>query len=613
MKSRNSGVADNKTYKDQYHFNVTIPVKIEDMPSLDLDPKINATIKENPYASNVEIEGDEVVLQPDLSALFKAVGKKHKQGGMDVLLKPESFIFSDDKNLALTEDDHKLYEFDEGGKYKKSKSTPADVLKRNVDIKHYNTLVNNLADVNKDDLAKKSSARMLQKYIQTLGNIAYVQEAKKQFPDGIPSFSQGTAPVYNKDVKDEIMENKQYAKYGGPVKRYQAGGWKPPFLMDGPFTPQVNTPVQPEWIPPFMQQPMPFTTGPGWYTGRLNPNNYGTPLNKAATKTAVKAAVAKATSGVPESGVPESGVPPTTDVVLHPNFNLPDIFPQENPPSSTTESTTVSLHPPDVNGGQGIKRADWQFTPWQKLSQLYNWSQYATAKRYMPYRSRFQATYAEPSLLNPEQTIADVASQTNAQTRSLNTLNPILRNAQAQSIYGNYLDRVPGIRSQYDNQNAQITNQFRQYNNQIKNQETLQNMGNDQNYYQQSVIGQQNFDNLRSYLSNQAMNELFGDVSTNQQLAYNLLTQNNPAYGYDWRTGNFYRNKKSILDTASISSEDTFKNMVQQVQNLKNSGLSDQVISALVRGQYFKQAAPFFQEQSTPPPFGGWNPYQGTP
>ena len=161
---------------------------------------------------------------------------------------------------------------------------------------------------------------------------------------------------------------------------------------------------------------------------------------------------------------------------------------------------------------QGVKRADWQFTPWQKLSQAYNWGQYAGVQRYMPFRSRYNATYVDPALVNPEQTIGDIKGLSSQQLSQLNTLSPILRNAQAAQLFGSVQSQIPGIRSQYDNQNAQILNQTRQYNNQVKNNESLVNMGNDQQYYTQAVEGRKNFENMRTYTANQAMNNVMRDA-----------------------------------------------------------------------------------------------------
>lgn len=618
------GVADNRSYKNEYLFTDDTRIVGEDYPSIKKEPKINSTIKENPYRSNVEIEGGEIVLQPDLSALFKAKGKRHSQGGMDVLLKPESFVFSDFKGLEIKEDERELFELKEGGT-----NTPAQVLKKNIDIKHYNTLVNNLNDPYKDDLAKKSSAMMLEKYLQSLGNIAYIQEGKKGFPQGVPEFSMGTAPVYDTQVKDQIMENKQYMKAGGTTKNpYAQKGtivnkYGKSYIID-PITgkmslyeeslqPIVETnshsPSKPvdSWGP-WQGDKMPifqdrygvsnaadkFSRLKNWdtvvselgYKGLKNNkafqnwlynsspenreivnkwhNQYSKGPNAGMFDSKIGIRWASAINEIldktnqdkriPITGVPTLGTPP----------NL------KRMPGTQIQQQQPGPEVPDLNiTPQGSKQADWQFTPWQKLSHLYNGLQYANVKRYMPYRSRYNATYVDPALMNPEQAIGDLKGMANQQLSSIRTLNPILRNAQASNISGQVMNQAAGLRSQYDNQNAQILNQARMFNNQVKNNESLVNMGNDQTYYQQAVEGRKNFDNMRQFTANNLMNNILRDVETNQKLAYNLLTQNNPAYGYDWKTGNFYRNQKSILDTQSGTNEryNDLVNLVNQVSD----------------------------------------------
>lgn len=684
------GVANNKTYRDQYHFKDDFKVNGDEYPSINDPDKINQSIKENPYRSNVEIEGGEVVLQSDMTALFKANGKRHSQGGMDVYLRPDSFIFSDYKGLALNKADHKMMELKEGGNFNIANNTPAKVLKRNIDVKHYNTLVNNLGDPKQDDLAKKSSSLMLEKYINTLGNIAYIQEQKKSFPDGSPYFSNGSAPVYDTSVKDNVMESKQFAKYGGEISnpygnpKAQAGGWASTagrLVKNG--LPQQNK----DYLPPYTP-PMPQGYGTqkqleqqlreyNQVTGQSVPLNYKgllqarrdvmknypefvqyyykdqhMPINNSlydknpSLKNYTPDELLNTYQDLPKGArKPLYGnelidyqklnfqsqkeyddfikgrnpvkrgeqVVGYDDPSRRGRFYIPSVNSQQAPPNSPDVQDNIPI-PNQVNGdGQGQKKAPWEFTPWQKISQLYNWGQYADVKRYMPYRSRYNATFAEPSLLNPEQAVGDTKAMANQSMQALGSLNPILRNAQAAQNYGQALNQIPGIRAQYDNQNSQITNQFRQYNNQVKNNESMVNMQNDQNYYQQATTARANFDNMRTFTANNAMNNTMRDVETNQKLAYNMMTMNNPAYGFDFRSGNFYRNPKSILDTQSIAPQETFQNMVGEVQKLKSSGLSDQVISALVRGQFFKQAAPFFSQQGTPPPFKKGGKIKGNP
>lgn len=568
------GVADNKSYKDTYHFKDNFPITREEMPSLNVDPKINSTIKKNPYRSNVEVEKDEIIFKPDFSALFNVKGKTHKGGGVDVLLEDNSFVFSDDKSLAFTELNHKMMELKKGGTFKAATNTPADVLKRNVDPKHYNRLIANIEDPKKDDIAKNSSMKMLEKYMQTLGNIAFIQEQKKGFPDGLPTFAENTAPVYDDDLKEEVMEQKQYAKYGGNIKA-QLGVFKQttdsrekePFEFNGQWYIMRNGQMV-KAFKPSKQSPVDFSNS------KFNPANPYLNRNTAPTAdsipvvnippAATQATTASGNAAPGVSGVPQlpkvSGVLPLAEKITY-TPKTPDKITPLNRPIV-----------PDINiNGDGVKRADWQFTPWQKENQAYNLWKWASAKRYMPYRSHLNPSYVDPALVNPEQTIGDMKGAFNANLQGINSLSPILRNAQAADSYGQVLNQMPQVRSQYDNQNAGITNQFRQYNNQIANQARQTNMVNDQNYYKETVVGQQNFDNLRSYLGDKYMTDRSTDVADNQSLAYQLLAQNNPAWNYDWRTGNFTRTNKSIMDAQGSAGNEMYDKILAGLDKLPDS------------------------------------------
>lgn len=690
------GVADNRSYKDEYLFNDknrsifrSTGSTAEDNPSINVDPKINSTIKENPYKSNVEIEGKEVVLQPDLSALFNAVGKRHSKGGMDVLLKPNSFVFSDFKDLAISPAEHKLFELKEGGK--NSTDTPADVLKRNIDIKHYNSLVNIMSDPHKDDLSKKSAALMLEKYVGTIGNIAYIQEKKKGLPTGIPSFSQGTAPVYDPSIKEDIESNKQYAKAGGRINPYLPKAQRGAIIPDPwgtifhPMTkPQSNEidygrgivssqkdPNDNQITPPIQNQQTAKlnNTPPNWglwhgdsqssfkkeygisnaadkitnlddvanqlgYTGPKDNKAFQNWLYNSSPENKAIIDSYHSQYGMPSAGIPFDGkigirwtnalgdilkqktsVTPTTPAISTAGpcpagyyWSSPDNTCKKNIINTPTIDNPAGPVVPKIDGSaQGIKTASWQFTPWQKLSQAYNWGQWANVKRYMPYRSRFTATYADPALVNPEQAVGDAKSVAYQELNAQNSLNPILRNAQGAATAGQILNQIPGIRTQYDNQNAQIKNQFRQFNAQTQNNESMVNMQNDQNYYQQAVTARTNFDNMRQYTANNAMNNTLRDAETNQKLAYNLLTQNNPAYGINWKNGNLYRNPKSILDVQGSGIDDRYGDLLKTIQAIPDVTERAKLRVKLEGLSIFKNA----QQDPTPYKKGGKvnNPY----
>lgn len=666
---------DDATYKQTYFFTDDFNDTVRNNPSIDGPKKINTSIKENPYRSNVEIEGGEMVLQPDLSALFKAKGKRHSQGGMDVLLKPDSFIFSDFKDIKISDKDKEMFELKKGG----SSSTPAEVLKQNINPKHYNTLINNIGDPFKDELARKSSSLMLEKYIGTLGNIAYLQESKKNFPDGLPAFSLGSAPVMDKDTKDEVDESKQYKKYGGNVNPYQSGG--PISLVKGDWADQLLTPTGAP-VPTLEniklqqainQQKVKQAVANGNYTGwnpatgqymgapnpaapTRNPQGdivypstkwglwQGDKFNKFQTTNKVdyNNAADKFPQGINRvaqqlgytgpmdnksfqkwiyNSSPENkkivdywhdkyGAGPTAgkfdgNIGIRWQNALNQIMKQEtvpppgiNPPPGikprNTPDAVYGPTPGNVTGqGNQWKTADWEFTPWQKLSQMYNWGRYAGVQRYMPFRSRYNATYADPSLLNPEQTVGDVKGVYNQQLKGLNTLNPIMRQAAAAQSYGQALNTIPGIRTQYDNQNAQITNQFRQYNNQVRNNESMVNMANDQNYYQQAVTARTNFNNMRQYAGDQAMSGVLKDAEDNTTLSYKLMQQDHPAYRFDFRSGNFQRNPMDIRDVQSSPQSDYMQQILGSI-DAKSLPDADKIklLTALQRGKALQYLQP---------------------
>ena len=745
------GVADRQTYKNQYHFTDDSKDTSKEHPSIEQEPKINATIKKNPYRSNVEIEGDEIVLQPDLSALFKAVGKRHSKGGMDVLLKPESFIFSDYDGLKITPREHELFELKEGG-------TPAQTLKKNINPKHYNTMVNILDNPFRDDLSKKSASKMLEKYISTLGNIAFIQEQKKGFPTGIPEFAMGTAPVYNTDTKDTIDAGKQYMKAGGSVNNpsmQTAGEFKKINNQDGSYTifrpngdyevffPNGRIKYYDSKTKTFEMGTanefstmkdvkdikkdkngitiITYTSGKTTY---VYPNNRFMTINsegKRAMGTVEDGYLSRTDSDettyskYQEQGwyddngflknkqqsnnVSPSQTPRIPTQTSIPTTNLPDvptdidprikdeyvayladvkkgltksenigkfqkkfheIYPDEardiiskmpvtkhgrlkgltntdidsnldnfdgprtkqymaivkskkNIPEDkdTKVITTPNVEPKksadplktkieveDIKGSPaGSKSADWKFTPEQKLSQLWQWGQYANVKKYMPYRSRYTATYVDPALVNPEQAVGDAKGMSNQQLSSLNTLNPILRNAQASSVYGQLLNQIPAIRTQYDNQNAQITNQARMYNNQVKNNESMVNMANDQQYYQQDTTANVNYDNMKNFLGNQAMDTRTRQVETNQKLAYNLLTQNNPAWAMDWNTGKLNRTNKSIMDAQGSAGTDMFTTLLEDLRKMPKT---DQNYQNMIQLLKIKEVSPYLKDLSNP-------------
>lgn len=182
------------------------------------DNNINHTIKPiDREKANSEIEKGEIVFSPN-GLLHKALGKKHSSGGTPVFLKGGSFVYSDYNKMRIDKKDANDFNFQT-----KKLLTPAKLLEKEVDIKHHNKMIDIQTSNKYDDISKKSSSLMLDKNFKKLGQIAFLQEEKKNFKNGIPSFSENTAPLYDKE-KDAIVD------------QYRAGGFKRlPIFQKGAF------------------------------------------------------------------------------------------------------------------------------------------------------------------------------------------------------------------------------------------------------------------------------------------------------------------------------------------------------------------------------------------
>lgn len=188
-----------------------------------ISTKIKPLSKDNLNKANAEIEVGEYVFNPESLSLHKALGKRHSKGGTPVNIPDNSFIFSDFKDLAFNKNDKERFEFKMGG-LKNKFNTPAKILEKQLDVKHHNKMINIINSKMQDDIAKTSADLMLNKNLNTLGKIAYVQEGKKGFPQGIPSFSQGTAPIYDEGLDEDLTQTTQYMKHGGTmIPKFQKG------------------------------------------------------------------------------------------------------------------------------------------------------------------------------------------------------------------------------------------------------------------------------------------------------------------------------------------------------------------------------------------------------
>jgi len=148
--------------------------------SLDSDVRYSLTSVPREDA-NVEAEGGETVLA-DLNSngqfgLYNINGPRHTGGGVPMFLPEQSFIYSDTNKMKFNKDE--MAEFGiESGKRK----TPAKISKK-YQLNPYLAAIN---DQYADDISTMSAELMLKKNMGNLSKLAFGQELKKNFEEGVP-------------------------------------------------------------------------------------------------------------------------------------------------------------------------------------------------------------------------------------------------------------------------------------------------------------------------------------------------------------------------------------------------------------------------------------------
>jgi hypothetical protein len=168
------------------------------------DLKVNKFITAVPRKeANLEAEGGELVYG-DLDGdnfLENTVikGPRHSNGGVPLKLPDDTFIFSDTAGMKIN-DPIILKMFGKLSKKGKGNKgfTPASLAKQ-YDIDSYRKI---LQDPNSDAISIKTAELMIKNYNMKLGALALAQEAKKGFPQGIPTVAESYMEMMGIDPKD---------------------------------------------------------------------------------------------------------------------------------------------------------------------------------------------------------------------------------------------------------------------------------------------------------------------------------------------------------------------------------------------------------------------------
>ena len=177
-----------------------------DMPDSYEDSVSNAMGPVPREMATIEAEKGETILSDvdgdGMQEHMKIGGKRHSEGGTPLMAKPGDFIYSDTKKMKI-KDPEVLAQF--GKTMKAGGYTPAAIAKQ-YDINKYKAI---LQDPNADMISKQTAQMMIGNFEKKLGLLAFVQESKKGFPQGIPNAALSVMPE---------------AAFGGYLDQYQSKG-----------------------------------------------------------------------------------------------------------------------------------------------------------------------------------------------------------------------------------------------------------------------------------------------------------------------------------------------------------------------------------------------------
>jgi len=164
--------------------------------------------------ANVEAEKGETVLT-DIGGdgtyqMYNIGGKRHSQGGTPLNLPEQSFIYSDTRKMLLTKD-----EMAELGIKGKKRITPAKASKKFA-IKEFMDI---LSDEGSDELAISTAEAMIKKNKIKLSQLAFIQERKKNFEEGLPI---AAYPYLLENGIDPRMVEQQIEKSKAQASQQQA-------------------------------------------------------------------------------------------------------------------------------------------------------------------------------------------------------------------------------------------------------------------------------------------------------------------------------------------------------------------------------------------------------
>lgn len=410
--------------------------------------QIGKTLPEADGEGDINIEKKEVVLgdfdQDGNQETLRADAPPHTQGGMNVDVPSNSFVFSDTKDLKIK--DPKILEIF-GMKPKKGGYTPATIAAK-YDLNKFKAVT---ANPHADENSKDTAQLMSDNYMKKLNALAAVQEGmKKQM--GLDNSAPPQQPMMQHGGNYYPIDAHRGAK-GTTWSNWQ--------LQNG--AEDIGYPNDPngQGFGPWLNSAHPDLVN--YVNGRFGRPNTYTPDNPIGSEWGLRHQYAI------ERGMGQNL--PELDVQRHPM--MPPVIQQPNPDTVQTgiipyfNTGTEPTTPANDQVVRALKadkepRKSWKGLPAMNpntLGDALNLLQMSQVKRFQPFEPAPNAVIPDTVFLDPTRAIAATQEAANSGMAS-DAFSANSRAARATGLarQGQAGEQAANIIGQYDNQNNQIAN-----------------------------------------------------------------------------------------------------------------------------------------------------------
>lgn len=192
-------------------------------------------------------------------------------------------------------------------------------------------------------------------------------------------------------------------------------------------------------------------------------------------------------------------------------------------------------------------------------------------KKYSPYDATIPApALMDPTFYDPSRELAATGEMANMVTQNLGQFaGPQALSSRASQIQGNAAKSVADTLGRYNNLNVGVANQFEQANKAIINDFNLKNALAKSNYYDKTVIGNQQYDNAKR-TANARLMEQGTNAITNKAMTQ-VLNSMYPEYGVDPTVGGemIFIPPTTLPDGTGRSRNNMYDNTVSNVLGIK--------------------------------------------